>query len=62
MELIGKQFKSKINGCMFRVIELRQDNRQQYYVIKALSNGQLCHADKRVFEEMVLANLDEIED
>lgn len=58
---IGKKFKSKINGMCFRVIELRTDNKQQYYVIEALSNGNLLRADKRVFEEMCLANLEEIE-
>ena len=57
-ELIGSTFKSKINGMCFRVIELRTDNKQQYYVIEALSNGKLLRADKRVFEEMCLSNLE----
>lgn len=58
---IEKTFKSKINGICFRVIELRTDNKQQYYVVEALSNGKLIQANKRVFEEMCLTNLIEIE-
>ena len=63
--LIGKTFKSKINGKMFRVIELHKEaNRNKYsydYKVVELASGQLITVDKRVFEEMCLTNLELME-
>lgn len=60
--LIGKKFKSKINGKVFEVIELHTEANQQNYKIRELASGQLITANKRVFEEMCLTNLDEIQE
>ena len=63
--LIGKTFKSKINGKMFRVIELHEEaNRNKYsydYKVVELASGKVVTVDKRVFEEMCLTNLELME-
>ena len=63
--LIGKTFRSKINGKMFRVIELHEEangNKYSYdYKVVELASGQLITVDKRVFEEMCLTNLELME-
>lgn len=56
--LIGKKFKSKINGKTFKVIELHTEGKSQDYKICELASGQMITADKRVFEEMCLTNLE----
>ena len=63
--LIGKTFKSKINGKMFRVIELHEEvNRNKYsydYKVVELASGKILTVDKRLFEEMCLTNLELME-
>ena len=61
MELIGKTFKSKINGKMFRVIGLHEESRSKDYKVVELASGQMITVDKRVFEEMCLTNLELME-
>lgn len=62
MELIGKTFKSKINGKIFDVIELCTENNRQHYKIVEIESGKILTADKRLFEEMCLANLEMVEE
>lgn len=57
--LIGKIFKSKINGKVFRVEELHGHD-HPYYKVRALPSGELLTVDKRLFEEMCLSNLEQI--
>ena len=64
--LIGKTFKSKINGKMFRVIELHKEvngNKKCSYDYKVveLASGKIITVDERVFEEMCLTNLELME-
>ena len=64
--LIGKTFRSKINGKMFRVIELHEEanrNKHSYdYKVVELASGKILTVDKRLFEEMCLTNLELMED
>ena len=65
--MVGKTFKSKINGKVFKVEGLHTENVirdirfSQCYKVRELASGKLLTVDKRVFEEMCLANLEIIE-
>lgn len=60
--LIGKKFRSKINGKVFLVVELKTEGNYQFYSVREMASGQLVFPHKRTFEEMCLTYLEEIEE
>lgn len=60
--MVGKTFRGKINGALFFVEELRQDNGKQYYIIRDLKSGAKYTHDKGWFEYGIMQNLEEVTD
>lgn len=61
IKMVGKTFRSKINGKVFQVVDLFKDGDFWCYKILDVATGDTLTATKRVFEEMCLANLEIIE-
>lgn len=61
MDLIGKTLKSKINGELFRVAEMFEDNKQKYYTVLHMASGKLIVRGKEWFEKGYMQNLEIVE-
>jgi hypothetical protein len=57
MNLIGKTLKSKINGALFFVEELKNDNGSEYYIIIDLASGMRVASGRQWFEKGIMQNL-----
>ena len=57
--LIGKKFRSKFNGKVFLVVDLKTEGKHQFYIVRELASGQQVHVHKSTFEEMCLIYLEE---
>ena len=58
--MVGKTFRGKINGALFLVEELREDNGKEYYIILDLKSGKRYNHDKGWFEHGIMQNLEEV--
>lgn len=58
MNLIGKTLKSKINGALFFVEELKKENASEYYIIVDIASGKRFAHGKSWFEKGIMQNLD----
>jgi hypothetical protein len=56
--MVGKTLKSKINGALFYVKELKNDNGNEYYIIVDLASGKEVTSCKGWFEKGIMQNLD----
>ena len=61
MNLIGKILKSKINGALFFVEDLKNENGNEYYIIIDLKSGFRFGSSKDWFEKGVMQNLEIVE-
>lgn len=61
MELVGKTLKSKINGALFFVEELKKDNGTEYYIIVDVASGKRVASGRAWFEHGIMQNLEIIE-
>ena len=52
--------KSKINGALFYVEELKNENGNQNYTILDLSTGKRISSGKEWFENGIMQNLEEV--
>ena len=57
---VGKMYKSKINGALFYVKELRTDYGQELYGVVDMAVGRLDYIDKDWFEHGIMQNLEEV--
>ena len=56
----GKTYKSKINGALFYVKELRTDCGQELYAVVDMGVGKINYIDKGWFEYGFMQNLEEV--
>lgn len=56
--MIGKTLKSKINGALFFVEDLKNDNGNEYYIVVDLSSGLRIASSKSWFENGIMQNLE----
>ena len=56
--MIGKTLKSKINGALFYVKELKEEHGKQYYIIQDVKTGGLYPWEKGWFEKGLMQNLE----
>ena len=61
MDLVGKKLKSKINGALFAVTELFEEDGKQYYKILDLASGKSYCWGKGWFEKGLMQNLEIVE-
>jgi hypothetical protein len=54
----GKTLKSKINGALFFVEDLKNDNGNEYYIIIDLASGKRVASGKQWFEKGIMQNLE----
>ena len=54
----GKTLKSKINGALFYVEELKNDNGNEYYVIVDVATGNRFASSKVWFDNGLMQNLE----
>lgn len=59
--MVGKTLKSKINGALFYVEDLKQDNNSEYYVLVDVASGKRILSGKEWFEKGIMQNLYEVE-
>ncbi len=59
--MIGKTLKSKINGALFYVQELKEERGKQYYVIRDVKTGRLALWEKGWFEKGLMQNLETVD-
>lgn len=59
--MVGKTFKSKINGALFYVEELKNDNGNEYYILVDMASGNRIASSKGWFENGIMQNLDIVE-
>ena len=57
---VGKTYKSKINGALFYVKELRTDCGQELYAVVDMAAGKINYIDKDWFEHGITQNLEEV--
>ena len=60
--MIGKTLKSKINGALFYVKELKNDNGNEYYVIVDVASGNKFASGKKWFDNGIMQNLEIVSD
>ena len=58
MELIGKTLKSKINGNLFCVDGMFEENGEKYYSILDMASGKHYAISKGWFEKGYMLNLE----
>ena len=58
--MVGKTFKSKINGIVFKVVESFVDGYAEYYKVREVATGRTVLADKLWFENGIMQNLEEV--
>jgi hypothetical protein len=56
--VVGKTLKSKINGALFFVEELKNEGGQEYYIIVDLAAGKRIASPKGWFENGIMQNLE----
>ena len=56
--MVGKTLKSKINGALFYVKELKNDDGSEYYIIVDVASGNEFAHNKKWFEKGIMQNLD----
>ena len=59
--MVGKTLKSKVNGALFYVEELKKDNNSEYYIIVDVASGKRIESGKEWFEKGIMQNLYEVE-
>ncbi len=60
--MVGKTLKSKINGSLFFVEELKSESVfGQYYIIRDMATGQKFASSKGWFEHGIMQNLEIID-
>lgn len=57
---VGKTYKSKINGALFYVKELRTDCGQELYAVVDMSAMTINYSGKGWFEHGIMQNLEEV--
>lgn len=57
---VGKLYKSKINGNLFYVKELRTDCGQELYAVVDMAVGLTNYTGKDWFEYGIMQNLEEV--
>lgn len=60
--MIGKTLKSKINGNLFYVKELKNDNGNEYYIIVDVASGNELASGKKWFDNGIMQNLEIVSD
>jgi hypothetical protein len=60
--MIGKTLISKINGALFYVEELKNDNGNEYYVIVDVASGKRFASSKVWFDNGIMQNLEIVAD
>jgi hypothetical protein len=61
-EMIGKMLKSKINGALFYVKELKNYNGKEYYIIVDVASGNEFTYSKVWFDNGLMQNLEIVSD
>ena len=61
MNLTGKTLKSKINGNLFTVEQLKQESNGQYYIVRDLQSEKVVAVGKEWFEKGIMQNLEVVE-
>lgn len=56
--MIGKTLKSKINGALFYVKELKNDNGNEYYIIVDVASGNELMSERKWFDNGIMQNLE----
>lgn len=57
---VGKTYKSKINGTLFYVKELRIDCGAELYVVVNMTTMKINYIRKGWFERKIIQNLEEV--
>lgn len=57
----GKTLKSKINGEIFFVEDLKQEKGKEYYIILHPKSGKRYNHEKGLFEHGLMQNLEIVE-
>ena len=60
--MVGKALKSKINGSLFLVEELKNDNGNEFYVILDMSTGKRFASSKDWLEQGIMQNMEILAD
>ena len=60
--MIGKMLKSKINGALLYVKELKNDNGNEYYIIVDVASGKEFSHGKVWFDNGIMQNLEIVSD
>jgi hypothetical protein len=60
--MIGKTLKSKINGALFYVKELKNDNGNEYYIIVDVASGYEFAHSKVWFDNGFMSNLEIVDE
>lgn len=56
--MVGKTLKSKINGKLFYIKELKNDNGNEYYIIVDVANGNEIAFEKIWFDHGIMQNFE----
>lgn len=60
--MVGKTLKSKINGALFFVEELKNDKGNEYYIIVDMASGNRFSSGKEWFEKGIMQNMDVVKE
>ena len=58
--MVGKTFKSKINGIVFEVVGAFTDGYAEYYKVREVATNRTVVTDKLWFENGIMKNLEEV--
>lgn len=58
--MVGKTFKSKINGNLFKVVSLFTDGGGEHYKVLDLATGRQVVCGRSWFEKGIMQNLKEV--
>lgn len=58
--MVGKTFKSKINGIVVMVVESFTEGYVEFYWVREVATGITVLADKLWFENGIIKNLEEV--
>lgn len=56
--MIGKTVKSKINGDLFQIDELKVESNKEYYVVRHIKSGKTTQILKGWFEKGYMQNME----
>jgi hypothetical protein len=56
--MVGKTVKSKINGDLFQIDELKVESNKEYYVVKHIASGKKSNILKGWFEKGYMQNME----